>query len=45
MILEGFQIDSISGGNSCTFHESGDFFSYRRDGINSGRMAHLIWME
>ena len=45
VILEGFQIDSISGGNSCTFHESGDFFSYRRDGINSGRMAHLIWME
>ena len=45
VILEGFQIDSISGGNRCTFHESGDFFSYRRDGINSGRMAHLIWME
>ena len=44
IILEGFQINSISGGNRCTFKESSDFFSYRRDGINSGRMAHLIWM-
>ena len=44
VILEGFEINSISGGNRCTFKESSDFFSYRRDGINSGRMAHLIWM-
>jgi YfiH family protein len=44
LILEGFQIKSISGGDRCTFIESSDFFSYRRDGINSGRMAHLIWM-
>ena len=45
VILEGFQINSISGGDRCTFNESSDFFSYRRDGINSGRMAHLIWMS
>jgi len=44
MILEGLQINSISGGERCTFQESNNFFSYRRDGINSGRMAHLIWM-
>ena len=44
LILEGFQINAISGGDRCTFLESNDFFSYRRDGINSGRMAHLIWM-
>ena len=44
VILEGFQIKLISGGDRCTFQESSDFFSYRRDGINSGRMAHLIWM-
>jgi YfiH family protein len=44
VILEGLKINSISGGNRCTFNESGDFFSYRRDGIDSGRMAHLIWM-
>jgi len=44
VILEGFQIKSISGGDRCTFQESSDFFSYRRDGVSSGRMAHLIWM-
>ena len=44
VILEGFQIKLISGGDRCTFQEPSDFFSYRRDGINSGRMAHLIWM-
>ena len=44
VILEGFQINSISGGDRCTFQESNNFFSYRRDGINSGRMAHLIWI-
>jgi len=44
VVLEGFQIKLISGGDRCTFKESSNFFSYRRDGINSGRMAHLIWM-
>ena len=44
VILESFQIKTISGGERCTFQESSDFFSYRRDGVNSGRMAHLIWM-
>ena len=45
LVLENFQIKSISGGDRCTFKESNDFFSYRRDGINSGRMAHLIWIK
>ena len=44
VILESFKIKSISGGERCTFKESSDFFSYRRDGVNSGRMAHLIWI-
>lgn len=44
VILEDFDIKAISGGGRCTFQESNDFFSYRRDGVNSGRMAHLIWM-
>ena len=44
VILEDFQIKTISGGDRCTFQESIDFFSHRRDGMNSGRMAHLIWM-
>ncbi len=45
VILEDFHIKSISGGKRCTFKESDQFFSYRRDGINSGRMANLIWMK
>ncbi|MDC0075758.1 peptidoglycan editing factor PgeF [Candidatus Thioglobus sp.] len=45
VILEGLKIKSISGGDRCTFQESNDFFSYRRDGVNSGRMVHLIWMS
>lgn len=45
VILGGYGIDAISGGEHCTYKESDQYFSYRRDGINSGRMAHLIWME
>ena len=45
VIFESFHIKSISGGDRCTFNEPSHFFSYRRDGINSGRMAHLIWMK
>jgi polyphenol oxidase len=44
VILESFNVKLISGGDRCTFKESELFFSYRRDGINSGRMAHLIWI-
>ena len=45
IILEGLNIKYISGGGRCTFKESKHFFSYRRDGINSGRMAHFIWIK
>jgi len=45
VVLKNFGITSISGGDRCTYKESDQFFSYRRDGECSGRMAHLIWME
>tara|TARA_B110000483_G_scaffold212700_1_gene261295 strand:+ start:732 stop:1454 length:723 start_codon:yes stop_codon:yes gene_type:complete len=45
VVLKSFGINSISGGNRCTFNEPDQYFSYRRDGKYSGRMAHLIWME
>jgi len=45
VVLKNFGITSISGGDRCTYKESDQFFSYRRDGEFSGRMAHLIWME
>ena len=45
VVLHSFGVSSISGGDSCTYKESDQYFSYRRDGRCSGRMAHLIWME
>lgn len=45
VVLKRYGITSISGGNRCTFKEAGEYFSYRRDGEFSGRMAHLIWIE
>jgi polyphenol oxidase len=45
VILEELDITSIYGGDRCTFKESEHFFSYRRDGLKSGRMAHLIWID
>ncbi len=45
IILKGLGVNSISGGDRCSYKESDQYFSYRRDGKCSGRMAHLIWME
>jgi len=43
--LNSCGIFSISGGERCTYNEPNQYFSYRRDGKKSGRMAHLIWIE
>ena len=45
VILKSSGVTLISGGDRCTYKESDQYFSYRRDGECSGRMAHLIWME
>ena len=45
VILAARGIVSVSGGGYCTYNGKDKFFSYRRDGKKSGRMAHLIWME
>ena len=37
-------VDRIFGGGNCTFSDSAQFFSYRRDG-NTGRMATLVWIS
>jgi polyphenol oxidase len=42
--LSNFGISAIMGGNRCTYRESNDFFSYRRDG-QTGRMASCVWIE
>lgn len=36
-------VTHIYGGDYCTYTESDKFYSYRRDGANTGRMASLIW--
>lgn len=38
-------ISRIYGGNYCTYTQEELFFSYRRDGIKTGRMATVIWIE
>ena len=43
--LNGLGITNISGGDACTYEQKSQYFSYRRDGAKSGRMAHLIWIE
>lgn len=37
-------VDSIYGGEFCTYTQAEKFFSYRRD-KQTGRMASLIWIE
>ncbi|HEY1773128.1 MAG TPA: peptidoglycan editing factor PgeF [Gammaproteobacteria bacterium] len=42
--LEALGVESIHGGDFCTYKERERFFSHRRDG-QCGRMATLIWIE
>jgi len=45
VVLKSCGITSISGGDRCSYNEPDKYFSYRRDGTKSGRMAHLIWIK
>jgi len=36
---------AVTGGDYCTHTDSDLFHSYRRDGVQSGRMATLAWIE
>lgn len=42
--LREWGVGRIYGGGYCTFSDSRQFFSYRRDG-RTGRMASLIWLQ
>jgi len=42
--LNSAGITAIYGGEYCTFTQKELFFSFRRDGASSGRMASLIWL-
>jgi YfiH family protein len=37
-------VSSVSGGGRCTNAESDEFYSFRRDGGRTGRMATLAWL-
>lgn len=41
--LNNVGVTQLFGGDRCTFTETGDFFSYRRD-KTTGRMASFIWL-
>ncbi len=43
-ILRRAGIERVSGGDRCTYSESSQFFSFRRD-ARCGRMASLIWLQ
>ncbi len=38
-------ITAISGGDHCTFSDTTQFFSHRREGPHTGRMVTLAWIE
>lgn len=38
-------LTSVTGGGRCTSSEASEFFSFRRDGGRTGRMATLAWLE
>ncbi|MBO9471663.1 laccase domain-containing protein [Endozoicomonas sp. G2_2] len=41
--LQRAGVTSIHGGGLCTIDDAKRFYSYRRDGARTGRMASLIW--
>ena len=43
--LERAGVGVVLGGDWCTFSQPGNFFSHRRDGPATGRMATLVWRE
>ncbi|WP_252179365.1 peptidoglycan editing factor PgeF [Endozoicomonas sp. 4G] len=43
--LEKLGVTQISGGHFCTYKEKDRWFSYRRDGVQSGRLATLVWIQ
>lgn len=43
--LQAAGVSQIYGGGLCTVSDPARFFSARRDGLRSGRMASLIWLD
>lgn len=43
--LEAAGVNAISQSGLCTYSDPQNWYSYRRDGPNTGRIASLIWIE
>lgn len=43
--LRALGVTRIDGGGCCTYADRARFFSHRRDGPDTGRMATLAWLE
>lgn len=43
--LHALGVKAIFGGDLCTYSDAERFHSYRRDGVQSGRMVSLIWIN
>lgn len=43
--LHSLAVGWVGGGHWCTYSDAERWYSYRRDGAASGRMASLIWMQ
>ena len=43
--LQQAGVEQVFGGNFCTLTDEERFYSFRRDGQQSGRMASVIWLD
>ncbi len=43
--LQQVGVEQVFGGNFCTLTDQERFYSFRRDGQQSGRMASVIWLD
>lgn len=43
--LQQAGVEQVFGGNFCTLTDEDRFYSYRRDGQHTGRMASVIWLD
>lgn len=44
-IMHAQGVYALYGGGQCTYSDAKNYYSYRRDGARSGRMASLIWLQ